>query len=128
MPLSPRNWQYIDEELAFQAVNLMSSYRRAADYLAANYGMVSEHTGKPPSPMGVWQAAMRYIRNDIEKARREIVEYGGDWAEDREYYKHWLAEKSKSGIPKDGDYVDFIRENGLEEYVPEKYWYLFETA
>lgn len=128
MPLSPRNWQYIDPQLAFQAVNEASSYRRAAIILAEEYGMVSEYTGKMPSAMGVWQAAMRYIREDIERARQEIIEYGGEWAEDKEFYKHWLAEKSKSGIPKDSDYVEFIRENHLEEYVPEEYLYLFETA
>lgn len=125
MPINrDTSWAYLDRKMCFDAWNSSSSVSRAAKKLEKD-GVRNPATGRPPTRMGVWVAAMRYMTENPEEARYAIINAGGDWAHDQCAYYKWLVARAASAMT-DGTWRKWIWEAKLSEYVPDELQHLLQ--
>ena len=106
-----KQWNYLDERECFVLWNDLSSLGKAQKELVRR-GVKNPKTGKYPTNMSIRVAALRWTIKNPEQARIEITESdGGEWAENKNQYYHWLTNEVAYKILSEKRYAEWAEEN-----------------
>jgi len=115
MTIMGRKKRLIDDELCFRLWVELGSLRKVVMRMEQE-GIINPVSGKPFSEPGVQTAALRWICEHPEKARKVFIEMGDEFAEDDTRWHEFLVQKAMRVWTGYNAYRAWIRKNNFQKY------------
>lgn len=112
MPFGFSRRQTLDPEQCFNLWIELGSVYKVPILLKEKYEIFNPRTGKPYTPMGVWNSAWNYVLNNLIEAKKkqeEVYRQNGEILQDRDWYSHVAKEAKYLYSPK--RYQEFLNKH-----------------
>lgn len=111
--------RYLDDHECFMSWYNLGSLVKVRNKFISE-GLENPRTGKPPTPMAIWVAAMRWVVNNAEEAREfyktlDGLDFDPEMDEDWWKYVIHLSKKQRVTSSRTG-LKDIVLKYGIQEY------------
>jgi hypothetical protein len=123
MPMGTTRARELPDKECFYKWAEMQSMKKVSDNLASEGNLISPHTGCPYHSTSVYQAALRYIMENMAEARQVMIEKGAPLAKNDADWNDWIVRKAWTrwnASPR--SFIRWMRQQNLSV---EKYKYVY---
>jgi hypothetical protein len=115
MPIQGHGRKLLDEKLCFQLWAQLGSIGKVQSHLKLA-GIINPNTTKEFSHMAIWNAAFRWVLENMDEARQIFKDAGSDLNDVQ--WDEWLIEKAMYvyGASSKGRFMRWIRRMEFEKY------------